>query len=103
MPTQMPASTSGVTQMDTMVVAECSNHNELLPLHAYMEQMLRHYFAHLEGEMPSNLYELIVHQVEKPLLTVTLEKADGNQSRCAQMLGINRGTLRKKMKLHGLI
>lgn len=77
--------------------------DQLAPIHVHIEQVLRQYFTELDGEMPSNLYELILTEVEKPLLTVALEQTRGNQTRCAHMLGLNRGTLRKKMKTHGFM
>jgi Fis family transcriptional regulator len=59
------------------------------------------YFHDLDGEEPSAIYEMVIACVERPLLEVVLDKADGNQSRAAEMLGLNRNTLRKKMKQHG--
>lgn len=73
------------------------------PLRLYVEQTVRQYFVELEGEDPHNLYELVLQEVEKPLLAVVLENTRGNQSKTAQILGLNRGTLRKKMQLYGLI
>lgn len=59
------------------------------------------YFRDLDGEEPSAIYDMVIGCVEKPLLEVVLDKADGNQTRAAEMLGLNRNTLRKKMKQHG--
>jgi Fis family transcriptional regulator len=64
---------------------------------------MRHYFAQLQGEKPCDVYELVLAEVEKPLLSVVLEFTRGNQTKAAQLLGLNRGTLRKKMKTHGFI
>lgn len=58
------------------------------------------YFHALNGHAPKNLYDLILDQVEPPLLRATLEYCDGNQSKAADMLGLNRATLRKKLKQH---
>ena len=77
--------------------------NSTEPLHIHVERAIREYFAALGDEMPTNLYELIVAQVELPLLTVVLEQTRGNQSKCAQVLGLNRGTLRKKLKTYDLM
>ncbi len=68
-----------------------------------VEQAVRHYFDLLNGEQTTNLYQVILHEVEKPLLTVVLEQTGGNQSKCAEILGLNRGTLRKKLIQHNLI
>ena len=49
------------------------------------------------------MYDMILRVVEKPLLEVVMEQADGNQSQAAEWLGINRNTLRKKLQQHGLM
>ena len=63
---------------------------------------LEGYFRDLHGTEPYNIYDMIVKAVERPLLDVVMAKADQNQSRAADWLGLNRNTLRKKLKLHGL-
>lgn len=73
------------------------------PLRVHVERVVREYFLALGDDMPTDLYELILREVELPLLTVTLEQTCGNQSKCAQILGLNRGTLRKKMKTYNLM
>lgn len=60
------------------------------------------YFRDLDGQKPHAVYEMVIHCVERPMLQSVLERADGNQSRAAEILGLNRNTLRKKMKEHGL-
>ena len=60
------------------------------------------YFKDLDGEKPCAIYEMVVGCVEKPLLQVILDHAKGNQTRAAEILGLNRNTLRKKMKTHGI-
>ena len=52
---------------------------------------------------PNDLYNIVLQQVEEPLLELLLDYVDGNQSRAAECLGLNRGTLRKKLKIHKLI
>ena len=56
----------------------------------------------LRHHASANLYELIVGLVEKPLLRAVLRETRGNQLRAAQILGINRNTLRKKLTEHGI-
>lgn len=73
------------------------------PLHVHVEHAVRKYFANLNGETTTELYDLVLKEVEKPLLSVVLEQTRGNQTRAANMLGLNRGTLRKKLKTHGLM
>ena len=64
---------------------------------------LETYFKDLRGVEPTAMYEMILGVVEKPLLDVVMERAEGNQSRAAQWLGLNRNTLRKKLLEHKLI
>lgn len=67
-----------------------------------VRKLIRQYFKDLDGEKPSGIYNMVVNCVEKPLLEVVLAHAQGNQTRAAELLGINRNTLRKKMQEHGL-
>lgn len=64
---------------------------------------LETYFQDLRGTEPSNMYDMLVLTVEKPLLEVVMQHANGNQSRAAEWLGLNRNTLRKKLLDHKLI
>jgi Fis family transcriptional regulator len=63
---------------------------------------LETYFRDLDGEIPSNVYDMVLKSVERPMLEVTLRQAGGNQTLAAEMLGINRNTLRKKINEHQL-
>ncbi|MEJ2514928.1 MAG: helix-turn-helix domain-containing protein [Gammaproteobacteria bacterium] len=67
------------------------------------EQALDDYFRTLNGHRPGDLYDLVIGEVERPLLKTVLIYTEGNQSQAADILGINRGTLRKKLRQHGLI
>ena len=73
-----------------------------VPLRNHAERALSDYFTSLNGDRPADLYELVLREVEEPLFRVVLDYAEGNQSRAAGILGINRGTLRKKLKQFGL-
>ena len=73
-----------------------------IPLRSMTQQALGDYFANLNGHAPGRLYELVMREVEEPLFRTVLEYAEGNQSRAAGILGINRGTLRKKLRTYGL-
>ncbi len=64
---------------------------------------LEAYFKDLRGTEPTSIYEMILGVVEKPLLEVVMKHAEGNQSRAAQWLGINRNTLRRKLLDNKLI
>ncbi len=72
-------------------------------LRLHVERAVRHYFAQLQGEEPAKLYDLVLAEMEKPLLSVVLEYTRGNQTRAAEILDLNRGPLRKKLKQHGLM
>lgn len=67
------------------------------PLCHSVAECLDEYFSSLNGHAPTDLYETILGQVEPPLLRATLRYCDGNQSRAAELLGLNRATLRKKL------
>lgn len=63
---------------------------------------LHHYFSVLDGATPNDIYHLVLKEVIPPLLEVVLKYADGNQSKAAEWLGVNRGTLRKLLQKYGL-
>ena len=73
-----------------------------LPLRNHAERALHDYFASLNGHRPAQLYNMVLREVEEPLLKAVLDYTSGNQLRAADILGINRGTLRKKLKQFGL-
>lgn len=73
------------------------------PLHKHTEDALLQYFQNLNGDRPGELYDLVIGEVERPLFKVVMDYTDGNQSQAAGILGINRGTLRKKLKTYSLI
>ena len=62
------------------------------------DECLNSYFENLNGHKPGDLYQLVIGEVEKPLFRAVLTYTNGNQSEAAEILGINRGTLRKKLK-----
>ena len=64
---------------------------------------LEGYFKDLRGTEPDGLYDMMVKVVEKPLLETVMAKADQNQSKAAEWLGLNRNTLRKKLLEHKLL
>lgn len=68
-----------------------------------VRQAMERYFQDLDGEAPAAIYDMVLACVEKPLLEVVLVHTQGNQTRAAELLGLNRNTLRKKMKSYGLI
>jgi Fis family transcriptional regulator len=82
-----------------------SQHNgaaRSVPLRSLTEQALDDYFTSLNGHAPGHLYDLVLREVEEPLFRAVLDYSEGNQSRAADILGINRGTLRKKLRVYGI-
>ncbi len=73
------------------------------PLCRHTEDALDLYFATLNGDRPGDLYDLVIGEVERPLLKAVMDYTQGNQSQAASVLGINRGTLRKKLRTYSLI
>ncbi|HEY8353991.1 MAG TPA: Fis family transcriptional regulator [Methylophilaceae bacterium] len=63
---------------------------------------LDEYFHNLDGEQPHAVYEMVLHCMEKPLLEYIMQRAGGNQSKAAEILGLNRNTLRKKLQQHNI-
>ncbi len=64
---------------------------------------LAQYFRDLRGAEPHSMYQMVITTVEKPMLEIVMREADGNQSKAADWLGINRNTLRRKLLDHKLI
>jgi Fis family transcriptional regulator, factor for inversion stimulation protein len=68
-----------------------------------VERSLEEYFRKLDGEPPHGVYDMVIGHVERALLTSMLERAQGNQTQAADMLGMNRNTLRAKLAKYRLI
>jgi Fis family transcriptional regulator len=77
--------------------------NQASLLSTTVTDVTRNHLNTLGDQDATNLYRQILDQVEKPLLEVIMERTHGNQSRAAICLGINRATLRSKLKRHGLM
>jgi len=73
------------------------------PLRSCVQAALKRYFADLNGQRPVALYQLVISEVEQPMLEAVLDYTRGNQSQAADMLGINRNTLRKKLRQYGIV
>ena len=67
-----------------------------------IDTLLDQYFNDLDGDEPTAIYEMVINTVEKPLLLYIMNKTEGNKSKAAKMLGLNRNTLRKKLKQYNL-
>ena len=68
-----------------------------------VKKSLEKYFRDLGEQQPTNVYDMVITTVERPIFEAVMERAAGNQSQAAAMLGINRNTLRKKLQQHELL
>jgi Fis family transcriptional regulator, factor for inversion stimulation protein len=72
-------------------------------LRTEVDKALRRYFLHLEDEPVTDLHQMVMAEVEEPLLAAVMRYTGNNQSKASTMLGLNRGTLRTKLKQYGLL
>lgn len=89
---------------DVLTVSTINSQDKMAqkPLRESVKQALKNYFAQLNGQDGNNLYKLVLAEVEQPLLDMVMQYTRGNQTRAALFMGINRGTLRKKLKKYGM-
>jgi len=85
---------------ETVTLTSEMQASHALSLQESVNQTLQQYITKLDGQTPTNLYELVLAEVEKPLLEMVLNLTNNNQSKAAIVLGISRGTLRKKMAIY---
>ncbi|MBV1881638.1 MAG: DNA-binding transcriptional regulator Fis [Pseudomonadales bacterium] len=105
------ASASGIDNQDSNTASQESLKQHLTTpadqqsqtLRDNVEKALRNYFAHLDGQPVTDVYQMVLSEVEAPLLETVMEYTRGNQTKASILLGLNRGTLRKKLKQYGLI
>jgi Fis family transcriptional regulator len=104
------SSLDGHKIQDSEIVVTNNNKNDALvskkgkkPLCQHTEDALDQYFTTLNGDHPGELYDLVIGEVERPLFKAVMDYTRGNQSEAASILGINRGTLRKKLRMYSLI
>tara|TARA_B110000971_G_scaffold196430_1_gene211560 strand:- start:695 stop:1003 length:309 start_codon:yes stop_codon:yes gene_type:complete len=99
---------SGMTIINT-ITTQSENDSEFTSAHKHasirkcVEHALAEYFHNLDDQTTHDLYHLVLNEVEATLLEATLTYTLQNQSKASEMLGLNRGTLRKKLKAYGLL
>ena len=71
-------------------------------LSTHVKNSLERYFHDLNGEKTTDVYDMVISEVERPLLEIVMRHVKSNQCKAAEILGINRNTLRKKLKLYKL-
>lgn len=92
------------TQWDSQQVSSSdAERDEPSTLKNEVEKSLKRYFRQIENEQVTDLYQLVLSEVEAPLLQSVMRHTGNNQSKAAIMLGLNRGTLRSKLKQYGLL
>jgi Fis family transcriptional regulator len=72
-------------------------------LRASVTAAVRSYLEQLDGQLGTEVYQMVLTEVEGPLLQEIMHYTRNNQTKASRMLGLNRGTLRKKLKQHGLL
>ena len=87
------------SSIDTMTSAKIPNS---APLSAQVKVAVKHYLTQLDGTDTTGLYAMVLAEVEKPLFEAALQHSGFNQTKAAQILGISRSTLRKKLELYDL-
>lgn len=83
--------------------AAFSTISESQSLRDCVERSMDNYFKHLDGQPVTDVYDMVLAEVEAPMLEVVMKHTRHNQTKAAQVLGLNRGTLRKKLKQYGLL
>ena len=87
-------------ELDKIVEFEPQSRNEGLA--ESVKNHMQRYFKDLDGHEPAHLYQLVLQEIERPLLESVMEYTRGNQSKASVVLGLNRGTLRKKLKIYDI-
>tara|TARA_B100000029_G_C17151248_1_gene806113 strand:- start:371 stop:634 length:264 start_codon:yes stop_codon:yes gene_type:complete len=72
-------------------------------LSVQVAKSMKKYFRELDGEKTTNIYKMVLKEVEQPLFETVMKECKGNQTLASQVLGLNRGTLRTKLKEYNLI
>lgn len=96
-------STESLTKLETAANSPFMITHKNQPLHESVRQAIENYFQQLKSGAPKNLYDLVLAEVEEPLMRAVMEFTNNNQSRAAIVLGLSRGTLRKKLKTYGML
>lgn len=90
-------------ELTTQAVPQTATISQNQSLRDCVEQAMDNYFKHLDGQGVTDVYDLVMAEVEAPMLEIVMKYTRHNQTKAAQVLGLNRGTLRKKLKQYGLL
>lgn len=106
-PMEEPGQNQGLTHGQELAQApnltQGQNLTQGKSLRGCVEQAMENYFQNLDGQPVSDVYNMVMAEVEAPMLEIVLKYTRHNQTRAAQVLGLNRGTLRKKLKQYDLL
>ena len=90
-------------QQDVPSVTTLNKTTQSQSLRACVETTMENYFRHLDGQSVADVYDMVLQEIEAPLLEVVMKYTRQNQTKAAELLGLNRGTLRKKLKRYSLL
>jgi Fis family transcriptional regulator len=97
---ERPADLSVAVESKTQDVSKFANTPSLRDS---VDIAVNNYFQHLDGQDVTDVYDMVMSEEETPLLEVVMKYTRHNQTKAARVLGLNRGTLRKKLKQYGLL
>jgi Fis family transcriptional regulator, factor for inversion stimulation protein len=98
-----PFQASELQQTNGATVSPIDSNTQNQSLRACVETTMENYFRHLDGQNVSDIYNMVLAEIEAPLLEVVMKNTRQNQTKASEILGLNRGTLRKKLKQYGLL
>ena len=84
------------------ITGDLQTQTKASPLRTQAKIAIKNYLSQLNGNDVDNMYDLVLSEIEAPMLEEVMQYTRGNQTRAANLLGINRGTLRKKLKKYGM-
>ncbi len=90
-------------QQDIPSVTALNKTTQEQSLRDCVETTMENYFRHLDGQNVTDVYDMVLQEIEAPLLEIVMKNTRQNQTKAAEMLGLNRGTLRKKLKRYSLL
>lgn len=89
--------------LNTQLAAEHNTEVQERTLRDSVEVSLSNYFRQLDGQPVTDVYQLVLSEIEAPLFEAVMTYTKDNQTKASEVLGLNRGTLRKKLKQYGLL
>ncbi|MFT7492288.1 MAG: Fis family transcriptional regulator [Pseudohongiellaceae bacterium] len=94
---------STLNNPDVPAVSTINEQVQEQSLRSSVEATMENYFRHLDGQSVTDVYDMVLQEVEAPLLEIVMKNTRQNQTKAAELLGLNRGTLRKKLKRYSLL